>query len=143
VIGVLVWQLDTKPMADVTLLRSLERPFTEESDGRISNQVRIKIANRSSGDQRYALTVSGVDEGQVVIPVNPFPVAEGENATTSIFVLLPRESFKDGDRMITLRVSDGGDFTADYPYRLLGPRGARSADTDDRRDNPSDRKENK
>ncbi|MBK6489622.1 MAG: cytochrome c oxidase accessory protein CcoG [Gemmatimonadetes bacterium] len=143
VFGVLVWQLDTRPMADVTLLRSLDRPFSEESDGRISNQVRIKIANRSNGDRQYQLTVSGVDDGQVVIPVNPFPVAEGANATTSIFVLLPRQGFREGDRMITVRVSDGGDFTADYPYRLLGPRGARATDSASRRDESDDRKENK
>ena len=125
VAGTLIFQLDTQPRADVTLLRSLDRPFTEEGDGRIANQVRVKIANRTDADRRYQLTVTGVADGQVVIPINPFPVATGTNATTSFFVLMPRESFARGDRMITVRITDGAGFAADFPYRLLGPRGER------------------
>ncbi len=122
VIGVLAWQLDTRPTADVTLLRSLDRPFTEEADGRISNQVRVKIANRSEADEQYRITVAGAEEGTVIIPVNPFPVPRAENATTSVFVLLPRRAFAGGDRMITITISGRGGFTEQYPYRLLGPR---------------------
>jgi cytochrome c oxidase accessory protein FixG len=129
VVGILIWQIDTKPDADITLLRSLDRPFTEEADGRINNQVRLKIANRSAEDRRYQITIGGVDEGQVVIPVNPFPVAQGKDETLSIFVLLPRTAFQDGDRMITVTVSDGNDFSAEYPYRLLGPRGNAAGST--------------
>ncbi len=132
VIGVFIWQLDTKAAADVTLLRSPDRPFTEEADGRIANQVRMRIANRSGEDQRYQISVDGVDEGQVVIPVNPFPVAEGKTETISFFILLPRRAFDEGDRMVTVKVSDGDDFTGEFPYRLLGPRG------DTRRDGEHD-----
>lgn len=119
--GTLIWQLDTRPAADVTLLRALERPFTEEGDGRISNQVRVKIANRSDADAQYAIEVAGADDGAVIIPVNPFPVAKGTDATTSIFVLLPRKAFAGGDRMITVHITSAG-FDDTYPYRLLGPR---------------------
>lgn len=120
--GTLIWQLDTRPAADVTLLRALERPFTEEADGRISNQVRVKIANRSDADATYNIEVAGATDGAVIIPVNPFPVAKGTDATTSIFILLPRKAFADGDRMITVHVTSAG-FDNTYPYRLLGPRG--------------------
>ncbi len=126
VAGTLVYQLDNKAAADVTLLRSVERPFTEEADGRISNQVRVKIANRAGEDRAYTLTVVGADDGTVVIPVNPFPIGAGRTETTSLFILLPRASFAGGDRMVTLRVSDGEDFTGEYAYRLLGPRPAAS-----------------
>lgn len=129
VLGAFVWQLGTKATADITLLRSIDRPFIEEADGRIANQVRLRIANRSGKDQRYRIEVVGAEEGQVVIPVNPFPVAEGRTETTSFFVLLSRDAFAAGDRIITVRVSDGDDFTGDFPYRLLGPRaGARSGE---------------
>lgn len=122
VFGAFVWQLGTKETADITLLRSLDRPFTEEGDGRIANQVRLRIANRSGEDQRYQIRVVGVDEGEVIIPVNPFPVAEGRTETTSFFVLLPRDAFASGDRIVTVQVSDGDHFAGDFPYRLLGPR---------------------
>jgi len=124
--GTLVYQLNTKADADVTLLRSADRPFTEEADGRVANQVRVKIANRSGGHRAYRIEVTGVEGGQVVIPVNPFPVAEGNTETVSLFILLPREHFATGDQMITIRVSDGTAFTADFPWRLLGPRDSTS-----------------
>lgn len=129
VLGAFVWQLGTKETADITLLRSLDRPFTEEADGRIVNQVRLRIANRSGQDQRYQIQVVGVDEGEVIIPVNPFPVSEGRTETTSFFVLLPREVFASGDRIVTIQVSDGDHFAGDFSYRLLGPRGSGLPDT--------------
>jgi cytochrome c oxidase accessory protein FixG len=122
VAGTLVYQLDHKAAADVTLLRALERPFTEEADGRIANQVRVKIANRAGEDRAYQLSVVGAEDGTVVIPVNPFPIGEGRTETTSLFILLPRAGFANGDRMVTIRVSDGTGFTGEYQHRLLGPR---------------------
>lgn len=140
--GTLVWQLNTRPAADVTLLRSLDRPFTEEDDGRISNQVRVKIANRSESDAQYQITVSGAEEGAVIIPVNPFPVAHGSDATTSIFVLLPRKAFEHGDRMITVTITSDH-FSEAYPYRLLGPRegGADDASSRARQDQPGSKQD--
>jgi cytochrome c oxidase accessory protein FixG len=137
VAGSLVWQLETKADADVTLLRSLETPFAEAAGGMISNQVRVRIANRSRGDRQYLVTVSGADEGQVIIPVNPFPVARGAIETFSMFVLLPRGAFDDGSHMISVRVSDGAKFAEGYPYRLLGPE---HDDDDERSGDPKPRK---
>lgn len=123
VLGAFVWQLEHKEEADVMLLRSIETPFTENADGTVSNQVRIKIANRAGVDRRYRLDVVSAEGARVIIPVNPFPVAKGATATVSMFVILPRSAFVDGDHMITVRVSDGVDFSSTFPYRLLGPQG--------------------
>ncbi len=150
VMGTLVYQIDTKPKADITLLRSLGVPFTEESDGRVSNQVRLRIANRSESDRSYQLSVVGAEEGQVVIPLNPFPVAQGQTETVSLFVLLPRAVFATGDRMVTIKVTDGADYTGEFQYRLLGPRGEgekvggshdSSGSADTRDDDKDDRKD--
>ena len=117
-------------------------PFTEEDDGRISNQVRVKIANRSESDAQYQIAVSGAEEGAVIIPVNPFPVAHGSDATTSIFVLLPRKAFEHGDRMITVTITSDH-FSEAYPYRLLGPRegGADDASSRARQDQPGSKQD--
>jgi cytochrome c oxidase accessory protein FixG len=123
VLGALVWQLRTKEDADVMLLRSTETPFTENADGSVSNQVRVKIANRAGSDRAYRIAVSGAERGTVIIPVNPFPVARGTSETVSLFVLLPRAEFVDGDHRITVHVTDGDDFAGEFPYRLLGPVG--------------------
>ncbi len=123
VVGTLIWQLEHKEKADVMLLRSTETPFTENADGTVSNQVRVKISNRVGRDMAYRIEVSGAEEGAVIIPVNPFPVSKGATETVSLFVMLPRSAFHEGNHMITVRVSDGDAFTGQFPYRLLGPQG--------------------
>jgi cytochrome c oxidase accessory protein FixG len=127
-LGGLVGALVTKDPADVTVLRGLGAPFTEEPDGRVANQVRVKIANRGNEPRRYAITVEGLVEPgapqagvQVIAPENPLPVAGGETRTTSLFVLLPRGAFRGGERHVQVVVSDGAMFTTAIPYRLLGP----------------------
>jgi cytochrome c oxidase accessory protein FixG len=120
-VGTLVWQLGTKADADVTLLRSPEAPFREEADGRIVNQIRVRIANRTSADRVYRIEVGGAELGQVIVPVNPFPVPRGKTETTSLFVLLPKAAFEDGERAITIRLHDDARFRGEYEYRVLGP----------------------
>jgi cytochrome c oxidase accessory protein FixG len=113
--------LFNKETADVTVLRGLGAPFTEEADGTIANQVRIKIANRGDADARYTITLDGANGGRVISPENPLVVAEGATRETSIFVLLPRDGFANGERAVTITVSDGARFTTTVPWRLQGP----------------------
>ena len=119
--GSFVYALGTKPAADVVLLRGAGAPYTLEPDGRIANQLRIKIANRGQKDRAYQIDVRGVEGGTVITPVNPFPIAAGHTETTSLFMLLPTGAFEHGDRYITVRVSDGAGFAANYRWELLGP----------------------
>jgi len=113
--------LFNKETADVTVLRGLGAPFTEEADGTIANQVRIKIANRGGADARYTITLDGANGGRVISPENPLVVAEGSTRETSIFVVLPRAGFANGERAVTITVSDGARFTTTVPWRLQGP----------------------
>ncbi len=124
IVGLFVWQLGAKADADITLLRSLDTPFREEADGQITNQVRVRIANRSGAPRQYTLVVEGAESGRVIIPMNPFPVADRQTETTSLFVVLPKSAFAGGQHEIRLRVSDGADFTSELTYNLLGPTGA-------------------
>jgi cytochrome c oxidase accessory protein FixG len=120
-LGTFVFLLGTKPDADVTLLRGVGDPFSMDATGRVVNQVRLRIANRSRTDQAYHIDVVGAEAGQVVVPVNPFPVTRGHTETTSFFVALPVSAFAAGEPSITVRVSDGAGFSDAYTWRLLGP----------------------
>jgi cytochrome c oxidase accessory protein FixG len=120
-LGAFAWQLGHKASAEVTLLRSLGEPYVVEADGRVRNQIRIKITNRSTADRAYYIEVRRAGAGEIVIPVSPFPVARSATETTSLFVLLPPDAFDRGEREIDVRVHDGSTFDASFPYRLLGP----------------------
>ncbi len=120
-LGAFVFVLTTRAKADVTILRSQSDPFSVEADGRVSNQVRIKIANRSLRDHVYALGVLNADGAQVIAPESPLAVKAGEQRTTSLFVLLPATAFVNGRRDVTIHITDGDDYAAALPFNLLGP----------------------
>jgi polyferredoxin len=119
--GAFTISLAGKSTADVTVLRGLGAPFTILPDGQVSNQIRIKIANRSPEEQSYLIEL--VDAGDLVLiaPENPLTVAPGETEMTGAFITGPPSAFSGGEIGITLRIGDGGTFTTDRGYRLLGP----------------------
>ena len=117
-----------KKAADLTVLRGLDGPFAIEADGRISNQIRIKLTNRRGEDMAYtivldSLATDGVapNEVTVIAPENPLRVQAGETRTTSVFVLLPARAFPAGERFIRITVADDRGYQETVPYRLLGP----------------------
>ena len=109
-----------KPGAEVTILRGIGAPFTE-SGAQVVNQIRIKVRNRSSAAQNYHVTISDLPMAQLIAPEDPLPVPAGEQRTTSVFVLLPRDAFSHAHRAVQFRVTDGHGYRADFPYELLGP----------------------
>ncbi len=122
-LGALLFAMAIKESADVTVLRGLGAPFSEEADGRIANQIRIKVTNRGSDDARYTIAIDGVTGGRVIAPENPLLVGGGVTRETSVFVLLPRDRFVNGEHAITITVKDGARFSNVIPWRLQGPSG--------------------
>ena len=129
-LGGLATALAVKQTADLTVLRGLDGPFTEEADGRIANQIRVKLTNRGGDDALYTVSITGLtgagltpEQVTVVIPENPLRVAGGATRATSLFVLIPRSGFTKGERMIEISVTDGRKYSETVPYRLLGPTG--------------------
>lgn len=112
-----------KTSADVTLLRGLGAPFTVLPNGDISNQIRLKIANRSPEERSYLIELVDADGITLVAPENPMIVAAGETGMTGAFVTAPPAAFSADEVTITVRIGDGVDFSRDLAYRILGPSG--------------------
>ncbi len=55
-----------KPATDLTVLRGMGRPFSVMSDGRVENQLRIKIVNRTEAPRQYAIAVHTVQGGDAL-----------------------------------------------------------------------------
>ena len=121
VFGMLGLTLAGKEPADVTVLRGMGGPFATLPSGEISNQIRVKIVNRTEVDRHYALALVGDGDLQLVAPQNPLPVPSGATATATLFVIAPPWAFVEGLREIAVRIDDGAGFSKDVPYRLLGP----------------------
>jgi cytochrome c oxidase accessory protein FixG len=122
--GTLAFSLVGKSTADVTILRGLGAPFTTLPSGEISNQIRIKIANRSGEERGYTFELVDAEDLTLVAPENPLTVGPGDAQMTGAFITTRPSSFTNGEIEITLRVFDGVDFEELKPYRLLGPAGS-------------------
>jgi cytochrome c oxidase accessory protein FixG len=121
VFGALGFSLADKDSADITVLRGLGNPFVELPSGEISNQIRVKIVNRSGAKRDYLIEVLDADDLKLVAPQNPLPLEDRETETASLFIITTRDAFQDGVREVVFRVSDGAELTKEIPYRLLGP----------------------
>jgi len=120
-LGTLAFSLAGKSSADVTLLRGLGAPFSILPDGRISNQIRIKIANRSEEERSYLIELAAGGGLELIAPENPLTVAPGETEMTAAFITAPPSAFRDSEAPIALTIGDGIDFTKVLDYRILGP----------------------
>jgi cytochrome c oxidase accessory protein FixG len=119
--GGFLFTLGTKPSAEVTVLRGLGEPYVIEQDGRVANQLRVKITNRAGGDREFTVAIDGIEGGTMIAPQNPLRVEKGRTETSGVFVLMPAGSFEGGQRQVTVRVSDATGYETRLSYRLLGP----------------------
>ena len=122
--GAFAFSLGHKDSADVTLLRGLGAPFQVLQSGEVSNQIRIKITNRSGQARSYGFQVGEPAGLTLVAPENPLEVGAGETQMTAAFINAPATAFVDGELEVAIVIRDGVDFDGSYRYRLLGPAAA-------------------
>ena len=127
IFGAFTSSLAGKQSADLTLLRGLGAPFSILPSGEVSNQIRIKIANRSPELRSYTIRLVDGGAWSLVAPENPLPVEAGASELTAAFINGPRAAFSDGEAAVVLEIDDGVDFAERRELRLLGPDGGAGA----------------
>lgn len=120
-LGLFAWNVGARPHAEITLLRSIGAPYQSAPDGRVTNQVRIKIANQSGSERRYRIALEDAPGAHLIAPINPFPVAAGATGTTTVFVVLPAAGLPGGESAVRFLVDDGQGFSAHVAWELVGP----------------------
>ena len=121
--GLLVWQLGSRPAADVWVLRAEGAPFATLADGRVSTQLRVRIENRSDATRGYLVDFPGAPDVEIAAPRAPQVIEPGESAVVAVVALSPASGFTGGERAVTLRVRDDAGFVHEQRYTLLGPSG--------------------
>jgi cytochrome c oxidase accessory protein FixG len=120
--GAFLFTLASRSSADVTVLRGLGAPYVIEADGRVANQLRVKVTNRSTADHRYQISIVGLEPAwSLIAPRNPLPVAPGGTEVADLFLVIPTSAFHDGERAVLIRVDDGSSYQSTFAYRLVGP----------------------
>lgn len=121
-LSVLAITLSIKEDADVTVLRGLAAPFVADGDS-VRNQLRVKIVNRAADARTFTISVPELPESDLIAPQNPLTVEGEHDATTPIFVTVPKGAFVGGFKKIVVHVTDGKGYQTDVPFQLLGPKG--------------------
>jgi polyferredoxin len=120
--GGFLYALTHRATADVTLLGEVGgTPFTSNADGTVTNQLRVKIANRTNAPRTYTVTIADDPGVKVIAPELPLTIASGRNATTSLFLISPAAAFAHGERRIRIKVADGQQLSSERIWRLVGP----------------------
>ena len=114
--------------ADITVMRGMGAPFAVESDGRVANQLRVKVTNRDPVSHQYTVSLEGVQPGSMIAPQNPITVGPGRTELMDLFVMLPASEFHHGERRVSVIIADGAGYTDAVVYRLVGPERRESAD---------------
>jgi cytochrome c oxidase accessory protein FixG len=126
-LGAFAFTLGQRTDAEVTVLRGLGAPYTQDAEGRFVDQARVRIHNRASDDRRFQISLVDAEGVQMIAPQNPMPVPGRRMVTTTLFLVAAREAIPHGERVVMLRVAEGERFSVDVPYRMVGPQ-----DDDDR-----------
>jgi cytochrome c oxidase accessory protein FixG len=106
--------------AEVIVLRGVGAPFVMQ-DGLATNQIRVKVRNRSGETQRYRIELLDAPSALLISPENPLEVLANAQRSTSLFVRIDPQQLSGGERAVRFRVSDERSYRVELPYLLLGP----------------------
>jgi cytochrome c oxidase accessory protein FixG len=115
--------LATRAPADVTLVRATARPYVVLNDGRVVNEVTVKVVNRTDTGRRYTFGAADDDEATVAAVPPTLDLAPGETGRAVLSVTLPRAAFALGRAQVVIVVRDDAGFDRRLRHRVQGPLG--------------------
>lgn len=108
--------------ADIRVIRAKGQPFYTLPTGEISNQIRLRITNRTNEPRSYAF-VSGMDGFRVETDAEIIDLAPGDTASARLLVIAHPEVLigKGGSLRVPITVSDDAGFVTTDHCKFLGP----------------------
>ena len=122
--GVLVTSVVKKPLADVTLLRSLGSPFVLTEEGGVRNTMRLKLRNRTDEERVYRVRLNEPLDAGVLLRVPEISVPAQGTWIEPMHLEAPREAFSSGPLDARITVVDDTGWSTERSWKLLGPRSA-------------------
>lgn len=125
-VSIFAYMLVNRPVAEAALLPRQGAPFYELPTGEISNQLRLRLVNRTQAPQTFTVAVEGAPAAHIVSDALPVTLAPEESATLGVQLALPRTAFSArGGADVVIVVAAGDGFRKDLPFHALGPAGGR------------------
>lgn len=101
--------LSTRIALDLDVVRSTESgAFSQTADGRVSNLYNVRLINKEAPDMTVKLSLQGLDEAELVAPINPLTIPAGTSEVVQVFVLADAENVKAVNqfRIVATDISD-------------------------------------
>lgn len=113
----------SKHAFDATLLRSLGSPFTIAKDGKIENNMRLKLVNRTEKETEFTLKLLGAEDAVITLQDGEKIVLQPEETRTFNFLVRfsPSEAAA-GKKDIELEVDSSQNAVRKLRLTLLAPR---------------------
>jgi hypothetical protein len=94
-------------------------PFITLPDGRIANQFKVHIGNKSEEPRKYTISLVREDPVTLLTPLSPYPLEPGHTAMMPLFIQFNLETFTGNSVLIELR--DEKDVIGRQEVPLLKP----------------------
>jgi len=131
-----------KPGADVTMLRSMGRPFIlVEETGEVQNTMRLKLTNRTDAVRAYDVAVEAPASAGFRGTSTRLEVESGETIEEPLHIVAPPGDFSAARLDAAVRITDDLGWTEVVEFKLIGPSNAPAQvapDADDRNDDEED-----
>jgi cytochrome c oxidase accessory protein FixG len=121
VVSALVFSVTGRSSTRVAVTRIQGPAFVELPDGKIASAVRIELENESDTPRTYRVFVQNAPDAALRTPQETWAVRPRHTQTLPLFVDVPRGSFTNGKREVTLLVTDDAGFHRMVVVTLLGP----------------------
>lgn len=121
-LGAFGYLLSIHQSAEFQVLRGASvAPYQVLADGRISNQLHIRVSNKGALLEKFKFHVSPNDGVELILPQNPLPVQGRSMQTTPVFINFDRSFLQAGKLSIEFRVKGDKGFSGSQRFALLGP----------------------
>ena len=121
VTGAFIFLLSTKSAADVLFIRGQGQPFNIVESDEITNQVRIRISNRTEETATYTVTIIE-PQGAYIEAFEPITIEATGIESENLLIKAPFSVFHDGEVMLKINIKDdNGKVDLTETYKMLGP----------------------
>jgi cytochrome c oxidase accessory protein FixG len=122
-VGLFFFILSFKFAFDARILRQQGSPFTVRQDRMVQNNFRLRLVNRSQGEQQYNLSLADNEMQVNWSGGEPIVLKPGDTRLVPIDILFPTQKTSvQGSVKANLVVADSAGAKREIPIQLLGPR---------------------
>ncbi len=123
-VSLFLWQLSLRTTGEAQILPRQGTPFYTLPTGEISNQLRLRLVNRTKSPTVFTCAVAGAPGARLIVDESELRLGPEESRTIGLTVALPASSLNErGKREVTISVADDAKFRKDLSYLVLGPVG--------------------